>query len=39
MNEDENNTELVFPYFKYLATYNTVVPVSILNSYYGEITN
>ena len=26
--------ELIFPYFKQLATYNLAIPVHILNSFY-----
>lgn len=39
INEGENEGELIFPYFKYLATYNTAIPVHILNSFYAELTN
>jgi hypothetical protein len=37
--DSEDKNELVFPYFKLLATYNLAIPVHILNSFYEEQTN
>lgn len=37
--EDCVEPQFIFPYFKFIGTYNNAIPVQMLNAYYTYITN